>query len=101
MKETAFISEILMQPSALHDVVDFYESDEGAALLMKAADVIVNARKVVFTGMGTSLYAPYVLLKELSEVCSSIGIRDAGELYHFESGGIQPGDVLIARLLPV
>ncbi len=46
--------------------------------------------------MGTSLYAPFIIEKELVEIYSSIKIQDAGELLHFGLQGIKGDEIIIA-----
>ena len=96
MDDTRFVREIIAQPTALRTVADYYSDKEGAALLSKVSEVIASKKKIVFTGMGTSLYAPYIILKELVELSPSIEIHDAGELLHFGLEGIRGDDIIIA-----
>ncbi|MFC1508329.1 SIS domain-containing protein [Candidatus Omnitrophota bacterium] len=96
MDDTRFVQEIRMQPAALRNVTDYYAGNEGALLLSECTDLILSKRKLVFTGMGTSLYAPYLILKELDGIVHSIEIRDAGELLHFGLHGLHDDSVLVA-----
>ena len=96
MDKTRFVEEIRMQPSALRDVTDYYAGNEGSSLLSECAELILSKRKLVFTGMGTSLYAPYLIMKELDGIVHSVEIRDAGELLHFGLHGLHGDSVLVA-----
>ena len=96
MDKTRFVEEIRMQPSTLRGVTDYYAGNEGSSLLSECAGLIRSKQKLVFTGMGTSLYAPYLILKELDGIVHSVEIRDAGELLHFGLHGLHDDSVLVA-----
>ena len=83
MDETAFTGEIARQPASLRKVAGYYRSGEGSSLMANAADTIRSKRKLIITGMGTSLYAPYLIKNELAGTVPSCEIIDAGELLHF------------------
>jgi len=56
-----FLKEILEQPQALRDTLQFYEQNEGKEKLRKMRD-LHDANKigsVIFTGMGSSYFASY------------------------------------------
>jgi len=76
MNETVFTGEIGMQPAALRKVAGYYRSGEGSSLMANAADTIRSKRKLVITGMGTSLYAPYLIFNELAGVVPSCEVID-------------------------
>lgn len=94
--DTRFVREILAQPAALRIVTEFYRSSEGRALLCEAAGIMLAKRRIIFTGMGTSFHAPYLILHELAAIPPTVEIRDAGELLHFGLAGVRGDDVLIA-----
>ncbi|MBN1292036.1 MAG: SIS domain-containing protein [Candidatus Latescibacteria bacterium] len=96
MDDTTFVREIKKQPDALRVAVDFYGTAKGRSLLADAAGVLSSKRKLVFTGMGTSLYAPYLIVNELSGIEPFCDIRDAGELLHFDLRSFRENDALIA-----
>ncbi len=96
MDDTRFIREILAQPAALRDAVSFYSSPEGREILGLASYLIRSRRRIIFTGMGTSLHAPYLIKRDLMSIPPTVEIRDAGELLHFGLPGIQPDDVIVA-----
>lgn len=85
-----------MQPSALRAAADYYHTREGAVLLARSADMIGSRRRIVFTGMGTSFYAPYLIAKELVGLFPSLEFWDAGELLHFGLNGLRDETILIA-----
>ena len=92
MDDTGFVQEIKQQPAALREVIAFYNQPSGRSLLSTVAQVAAARRKIIFTGMGTSLYAPYLIHRELLELSPQIEIVDAGELLHFGYG-----DTLVAQ----
>ena len=96
MDKTRFVEEIRMQPTALRNVTDYYSGNEGSSLLKECASLILSKQKLVFTGMGTSLYAPYLIQVELDGIVHSVEIRDAGELLHFGLHGLHDDSVLVA-----
>lgn len=96
MDITPFTAEIMKQPDALRDVADYYGSDLGAKALASAAEKIGGRRRIMFTGMGTSLYAPSVIRKELADLSPSVDMQEAGELLHFGLKSITSDDVVIA-----
>ena len=96
MDNTRFVDEIRNQPSALRAAADFYTTGEGAGLLARSAEMIGSRQRLVFTGMGTSLYAPYLIVKELDGLLPSIELRDAGELLHFGLKGLHDDTILAA-----
>ena len=96
MDETAFTGEIGRQPDALRKVADYYRSVEGSALMANVTDTIRAKRKLVITGMGTSLYAPYLIYNELAGIVPSCEIFDAGELLHFGLRDFHGDEALLA-----
>ena len=53
-----FLQEILEQPKAIENIVDFYTSAEGMNLLKKIKTTLSekNIEQVIFTGMGSSFF---------------------------------------------
>ncbi|MFC1608222.1 SIS domain-containing protein [Candidatus Latescibacterota bacterium] len=96
MSETGFVREISRQPEALRTVAAFYASDDGRALLERCAGLAGTCRRLVFTGMGTSLYAPYLVANELTDGNRTVERHDAGELLHFGLDSLYENDILIA-----
>jgi len=96
MRETGFTGEIHEQPNALRRAVAFYGSGAGAALLNEVEALVKGRRRLIFTGMGTSLHAPYILMKEAGGFGKPVGIHDAGELLHFCLDSIARDDILFA-----
>jgi glucosamine--fructose-6-phosphate aminotransferase (isomerizing) len=96
MDNTRFVREIFDQPAALRTAAGFYGSPEGRALLCEAAGMTLPKRRIIFTGMGTSFHAPYLILHELAGIPPTVEIRDAGEILHFGLAGVRGDDILIA-----
>ncbi len=94
-QETRFTTEIAEQPSALNAVAKYYRRQTGRQLIEKARKLLSSSARVVFTGMGTSLYAPYLIRNEFLDAFPSIEILDAGELLHFGLRGIREDTVVI------
>jgi glutamine---fructose-6-phosphate transaminase (isomerizing) len=96
VENTKFTEEIQGQPAALKRLTDYYGSTDGRALLDTVTDICTKAKRILFTGMGTSMHAPYCILKELGALPQCVEIRDAGELLHFGMDSIRSGDAVIA-----
>jgi len=96
MDDTRFVREILAQPATLETVVEYYTADRGRGLLRDAARIIRAARRVIVTGMGTSLHTPYLLRKELGGSVPCLEILDAGELLHFGLDTFRGDEVVMA-----
>jgi glutamine---fructose-6-phosphate transaminase (isomerizing) len=96
MNDTQFVREILAQPAALETVVDYYTAGQGRDLLRVAVRIIQASRKVIVTGMGTSLHTPYLLRKEFGDAVPFMEILDAGEFLHFGLDTVRKDDVVIA-----
>jgi glutamine---fructose-6-phosphate transaminase (isomerizing) len=77
-----FLSDIAMHPAALRDLVSFYRG-EGQPLLDDWADQASKARRVVFSGMGTSEFSPELIIQSLSQSTVDASTIDAGELLHY------------------
>lgn len=96
MDDTGFIREILAQPTAIRDAFSFYTTPSGRGFLRIASDILRERSRIIFTGMGTSLHAPYLILRELMAIPPTVEVRDAGELLHFGLEGIRRGDGVVA-----
>lgn len=96
MDETIFVDEIAAQPQALRDLADYYEDAEGQTRLREAVAACRDRRIILFTGMGSSLYAPRVAHRELLTLGPTILVQDAGELLHFGMEQIRGEEILVA-----
>lgn len=91
-----FLEEIQQQPDALREVLAFYRSEGGSRL--QAAKELCDRKEsqLLFTGMGSSFFAPLAIRGELVEAGWRAEVRDAGELLHYSLGEIAEGTVLVA-----
>ncbi len=97
-QKSRFLREIEEQPQALRRVVKYYRA-EGVEVLERAASLCrcKAGGRIVFTGMGTSLYAPTLVYSLLADSGAALPIViEAGELLHHCSKGIEPEDVVVA-----
>src|SRR5690349_19731074 len=91
-----FADEMLQQPRALLDLVEFYRSSEGRGALSRAAEASGSYRAVTFTGMGSSLYAACAVLPSFWREGWRAGLFEAGELLHYGLPHWRPEGALIA-----
>ncbi|MHA1683700.1 MAG: SIS domain-containing protein [Promethearchaeota archaeon] len=85
----SFIKEILDQPRALREVVTYYASGPGWDGLIAARDAwtMSEYRRVVITGMGSSLFAGRLLSLILNAGGIPCQLIDAGELLYYQVNG--------------
>jgi len=95
MTETSFTAEIRDQPAALSELVARYRESGFLERIGAAAAALKSASRVIFTGMGTSLYVPYIVLRELQRQLS-VSTEDAGEFLHFGMESIQGNELVVA-----
>jgi glucosamine--fructose-6-phosphate aminotransferase (isomerizing) len=92
-----FLKEIFEQPQVLENTLDYYLHGEGQKLLEKVLTIWEhgNFNQVVFTGMGSSFFAPHLA----SAILSKSGIVscniNAGELLHYHLPIIKDKALLI------
>ena len=80
-----FLDEIYEMPSALKRLVYYYRND-GRAKISEWKNHINIQKRILFTGMGTSEFAPISIMNRLAAIgISSINL-DAGEWLHYGSG---------------
>ena len=84
MTTTAMLDDIRCQPESLGAVAD-YQASDGAGQLRAAADAIRAAGRVVFTGMGSSLYASIPAASYLESRGFPAVAVDASEMLYFGS----------------
>ncbi len=89
-----FLKEIRNQPDALHNLIDAYLHEDNQEKILKIARTIKDSQKVIFSGMGSSYYAPFFVRDQISRFASVINI-EAGELLHHNLGMITKNDPLI------
>lgn len=91
-----FLDEIAELPGALKRMVGFYRG-EGGALLEQWAARLKGRRVALFTGMGTSEFAPLAVRGRLAKQGVAVNVLDSGEWLHF--GASVPGDQGVVVLL--
>jgi len=94
MMTNRMIDNILSQPLSLAEVCAWQLGD-GAPALAAAASVLRGARRIVFTGMGTSLFATLPAACFLQARGISAESVDSSELLHFLHPSIRPGDAVV------
>ena len=78
-----FLGEIDDLGRSLGELIDFYRK-EGQSLLDTWAKIVGTRRDILFTGMGTSEFAPLSVSSALTELGISVRTLDAGEWLHYE-----------------
>jgi glutamine---fructose-6-phosphate transaminase (isomerizing) len=80
-----FLKEIFEQPTALENTLDYYLRGEGQAELEKVSALWNKGKfnEVIFTGMGSSFFAPHTASCLLSKYGIVSRIVNAGELLHY------------------
>ncbi|MBU4201221.1 MAG: SIS domain-containing protein [Verrucomicrobia bacterium] len=104
-QESAFLNEVAEQPKVLRELIAFYRG-EGQRLLEKWAKLVKEASRVIFSGMGTSEFAPDAITVALAQQGIDATTRDAGEWLHYPSPTVgipvlisQSGESIETRLL--
>ncbi|MCE9613615.1 MAG: SIS domain-containing protein [Lentisphaerae bacterium] len=82
VRQSIFLNEVAEQPAALRDLVSYYRG-AGRARLAGWADLAHTHRRVIFTGMGTSEFAPEAIVWRLAIAGVDATTVDAGELLHY------------------
>lgn len=83
MGMSRFLEEICQQPSALRQLLAFYRA-EGRGLLEAAAGMCgMNRRRLIFTGMGSSCFAPLAVRFQLIRAGIETEVWEAAELLHY------------------
>lgn len=89
---TEFYSELLSQPKALKTLISKYHAVDYAPI-RKAAEMIKARGEVIFSGMGTSYFAPTAIRSKLAPYAKVIQ-TEAGELLEGSLSMVKPGDVV-------
>jgi glucosamine--fructose-6-phosphate aminotransferase (isomerizing) len=93
--DSSYLDEVAEQPDRLRDLADFYAGPEGRPRLVAWCEATRAQSGVLFSGMGTSEYAPLLVKHLLLSAGLRVDILDAGELYYYQRA------VLSRGLLPV
>jgi glutamine---fructose-6-phosphate transaminase (isomerizing) len=80
-----FLKEIFEQPQVLENTLNYFLQEEGKTELEKVTSLWKQGRfdNVLFTGMGSSYFAPHTATCILSNAGIASGILNAGELLHY------------------
>jgi glucosamine--fructose-6-phosphate aminotransferase (isomerizing) len=91
-----FLKEIFEQPTALESTLDFYLHGEGQAELEKLSTLWERGKfnEVIFTGMGSSFFAPHTASCLLSRYGIGNRVINAGELLHYHLPQIKENALL-------
>ncbi|MDP6438309.1 MAG: SIS domain-containing protein [Candidatus Brocadiia bacterium] len=97
MKQELFLKEVLDQQRVLSRVLKYYLAGDGRTVLARAARLCARAgRGPVFTGMGSSCYAPIISAHILNSHALPAAVWEAGELLYYHLDGLGPDNVLVA-----
>jgi len=91
-----FLQEIMEQPQAFERLLGNYVEKEHEGLIRTKYEFAKGVRNVIFTGMGSSYFAAHVAANFLNENGIAAFACEAGELLHYNIGGIRNNDLLIA-----
>ena len=86
---TAMMEEIVQQPSALAGLRKYYESP-GAISSRTLGELVRRPPNIVFTGMGSSLFAAYPAQAYLTSHGIRATVWEAAELLHYHLGILKP-----------
>jgi len=80
-----FLKEIFEQPAVLENTLKYYLHGEGQFCLEKVSSIWEKGKfsQVLFTGMGSSFFAPHTASCELSNSGIASSNINAGELLHY------------------
>lgn len=92
-----FLDEILEQPIALKDTLEFYESGEGKDLLQRAINLCqgIEIAGILLTGMGSSFFTSYLASCLLSANRITAFAINASELLHYHFSLLRKDTVLL------
>jgi len=92
-----FLKEIYEQPKALKDTLNYYINGEGQASLEKISGILEegNFDHVLFTGMGSSYFAPHTACCMLSNDGIASYTVNTSELLHYNMPLIKKNTLLV------
>lgn len=94
MKSCAMLDDILRQPDSLRRAWQ-HQLGPGADALSLAAESIASARRVLFTGMGSSLFAAIPAAYLLEQHGMAAECVDASELLYFRHAALNPQTTVV------
>ena len=80
-----FVKEIFEQPQVLENTLNYYLQGEGKTELEKVSAIWKQGKfdQILFTGMGSSFFAPHTASCILSSAGITSSVINAGELLHY------------------
>lgn len=90
---SSFFEEIKTQPAMLSNMLKQYSKSK-FKLIIKAADKMKTAQKIIFCGMGTSFFAPNCILSRLRKIKEAFCL-EAAEMAEDCTTLVKKGDVII------
>src|ERR1035437_2810284 len=97
MMMNKFLKEIFEQPQVLENTLNYYLQGEGQTELDKVSAILKKGKfnEVIFTGMGSSFFAPHTANCILSNLGIASKIINAGELLHYHLPLLKSGTLII------
>jgi len=95
MSRLPMLENIFGQPESLRKLLKFHRGEGSAALEVCAGLVGRAAGRVIFTGMGASLFAAMPAVARLVEHGFAAQVIESAELLHYGSASLRPGDVAV------
>jgi glucosamine--fructose-6-phosphate aminotransferase (isomerizing) len=83
MNEPRLLRDIKNQGQSLAHVLA-YHCSEGHSALLEASHLLGDARKIIVTGSGASLYASVPLQYQLAAMGLNCMVADSAELLHYQ-----------------
>jgi glucosamine--fructose-6-phosphate aminotransferase (isomerizing) len=98
MRQVAMLSDIEGQPASLRQACA-HQFGAGASDIQAAATVLRKARRIIFTGMGSSFFAALPAVSHLAAHGAVAEAIETSELLHFGLGTVDAGTavVLVSR----
>jgi glucosamine--fructose-6-phosphate aminotransferase (isomerizing) len=92
-----FLKEIFEQPQALEKTLKYFLHDEGKTRIEEVASIWRHGKfnDILFTGMGSSFFAPYTATCLLSNYGIISNNINAGELLHYHLQRIKKNSLLV------
>jgi glucosamine--fructose-6-phosphate aminotransferase (isomerizing) len=92
-----FLDEILEQPDALKETLEFYEGEAGRNLIQKVIDLYENKGivEIILTGMGSSFFSSYLASCLLNEYGIRAYAINASELLHYHFSLLNKSTLLV------
>jgi len=95
MSRLPMLDNIFGQPESLRKLLEFHEG-EGSASLRDCAGLVREAEgRVLFTGMGASLFAAKPAVARLVDGGIAAQVVESAELLHYGTASLERGDVAV------